>query len=164
MWTTRAWKKGDLILPAESNEIKDRYYTLNRSALCPSGSDYHPSKKHVVMDGRLRANFDRGGVALFWLVTRKPADDEADKREANMALGSAQVTMDVKIELNMPGRARSAKAQPEVPEIPILYNVKAVPAHTMLLCLQDDGISKVVKEQQELKKKEPPKWRMAKMA
>ena len=83
----------------EAPEIKDRYWTLGRSVLCPWGSAAAPGTgKHLVLDGRLRSAMpdpagsvedrEKKSASLFFLVARwKPPDPaEAPPDFVNLAM------------------------------------------------------------------------------
>ena len=55
-WTLREFKAGELVLVPESTEIKQRFYTQERSAICKNTVDpTSKDKRPLVIDGPMRA-------------------------------------------------------------------------------------------------------------
>ena len=56
VWTMRAFDAETLLLVPETSEYKDRYWTAQRCVWLENSPNLHPNHKHMVLDGRLRAN------------------------------------------------------------------------------------------------------------
>ena len=156
MWTRRDFSAYTLRLFAERPEIKDRYWTANRAIYCPGGSDYHPEKKHIVLDGRLRGDPSAGKVfSIMFLVHMVPADG-LTAGAANLVFAEAKVKLSAEIELakgSRPSKTMHVDC-PDIPGICYLTNPKKIEAQTMLLAVKDPRIEKIVKETAELRKKD----------
>jgi len=146
VWTLRKSKACELMLPVFSTEIKDKYYTnfLHAFLSLPQhGPSRHPEGKQLAFDGRGRSRMVSGGSGvqpaevrglLCWTIERDSGES------GNLDL--AQVPCEMTVNLSTPGTAPSKKRKlsvafndEELPEIPIIYNPKAIQANTKL-CLR----------------------------
>lgn len=146
VWTLRKFKACELMLPVFSTEIKDKYYTnlLHAFLSLPQhGPSRHPEGKQLAFDGRGRSRMVSAGSGvqpaevrglLCWTIERDSGES------ANLDL--AQVPCEMTVNLSTPGAGPSKKRKlsvafndKELPEIPIIYNPKAIQANTKL-CLR----------------------------
>jgi hypothetical protein len=139
VWTRRDFSRAELILAPETNEIKDRYWTAGRSVLCENGCDHHPSKKHIVLDGRMRAVPMPGAsrpFSIFFCIQRGEPH--------NLVLGMSCVTLDVKVALPFQKTPlkRSLKEADGV-QVPVAYNPAAIKKHTRLVLINDKQLQKI---------------------
>ena len=145
LWSLVAWKAGELVLAPYTAEVKDRYWTLGRSALLK-----YPLQqgKHLALDGRLASKIPSADTdqsfSLFWAVERTQS-----KIEANLVLEYAKATVDVMLEMPS-GKKKVEMAQREghVMEIPYLVNAKAIAPKTRLVALDDLTLHKVASKVQ----------------
>ena len=76
VYTHRAFKKETLVLCPDTNDLKSRKWTQQRSVLVKNGSDLHPNHDLLVLDGRSRANPRDGHIfSMFFLVERTLVED-----------------------------------------------------------------------------------------
>jgi hypothetical protein len=138
-WTARSFAAGELVLVPITTEVKDRYWTANRSTYVEGAEklaqEYGLGRKAVVLDGRLKTAVQDGSgksFALYWLVISTLADTD----DPNMIVGS--VTASVDVSLTFPHNASPVKmVKRESPGIPVLYNKHPIDKHTRLVACQD---------------------------
>jgi hypothetical protein len=139
VWTRRDFAKGELVLAPETHEIKDRYWTAGRSVLCEGGCNHHPSKKHIVLDGRMRAIPMPGGsrpFSIFFCIQRG--------EPCNMVLGMTSVTLDVKVALPFQKTPlKRCLKDGDVVQVPVAYNPNTIKKHTKLVLMNDKQLQKV---------------------
>ena len=149
MWTKRAFKAGELRIFPDATEIKDRYWTVGRSAFCWRGEEKHPDRKPVVIDGRLRANPDAQAVSIFFCVKRVDPEVETP----NLVQSYAKLTCDLHVELENAGNPKDEVLHPDFVDTPFLVNPKKIDADVMLTVAHDWNVAKLAKEASEARKK-----------
>ena len=79
LWTVKDFPANQLVICPFSTEIKERYWTYNRSALCVTD----PGCKPLVLDGRLWTKVACDGkiFSVFWLIGQTP-----EKKDSNLKL------------------------------------------------------------------------------
>ena len=139
MWTLVPWKAGKLVITPYTTEVKDRYWTLGRSALVRCDL---PKGKHLALDGRLASKapaVSSGSplqtFSIFWAIDRTTA-----KADANLTLEYAKVNLNIGVEFPK-GRKRSQTDS--TIEVPYLVNPKEIPAHTRLIAIDDVQLQKL---------------------
>ena len=102
------------------------------------GRGSHPEHQSLALDGRGRVRIASKDIIdgqehkgnLFWLVGRT-----ATSSEANMTLEN--VSFEQKVTLVLPDNRKrkctSDWSSSELPQVPVLMNKKAIPAHTRLM-------------------------------
>ena len=166
LYTLKEFKAGSLVLTPDSTEIKPRFWTANRGAICRGtekllgGKDRRP----LVLDGRVRSSIAEDKTfALFWVVGRT---EEAKK--ANLVIDYVKVTGEVQVSLKTLADKLSHEIKDDdLPEIPVLINPKKIAKHTLLLAEYDLGLKALMeqnakdatkeKEKKEAEKKEAEK-------
>ena len=161
-WSMKDFSAGQLVLVPESVEIKARFFTQDRSAICKNTKDPQ-SLRPLVIDGRVRANPNPSAqpgssgattsqqgqgqgasqsFSLFWLVERV-----ADPKEANMSLRYSAMSMKIDVWGGLK-RVEKALSEGDCPSVPLLINDKKIAKHTRILAVEDLGIKKMHDEQQ----------------
>ena len=142
VWTLKDFGPHKLAFGSEANDIKDRNWSQHMAALVKFDVSEHPTKQHLIIDGRLRSAVgDKRCCSLFFLVTRL---DRKNADQANMSLGytSVNVTVEVTHPWEKEG-ATTTKAKELLPQIPVMYNSRKIKAQTKLLCTHDLDLQKV---------------------
>ena len=153
-WTRRDFAAHTLRLFAERPEVKDRYWTAHRAVYCPRGNELHPEKKHIVLDGRLRADPSDGKLFSFLYLVKTVQPESESASTANLEVAEANMTFSVDIEFTK-GKPKTLKAPgPALPGLCFLTNPKKVEANTMLVALKDTRLDKIIKETAEERKKD----------
>ena len=137
-------KAGRLIITPYSTEVKDRYWTLGRSALVRTAA--LPKGKNMALDGRLASKVSGGGkddqkrqpFSMFWVIPRTQ-----NKAEANLALEYAKCTIGVGIEFA--GSKDTTQEQSEI-GMPYFVNKKDVHAKSCFVGMDDLALAKISKE------------------
>ena len=142
IWTERDFEAGDLKFAPWSLEIKDRLYTHRASVSLGLEQQYRPNNRVMALDGRNRGHLFHGDQHsktesgnLFWVIKRTQ-----NREEANLCLEHVSLKVDFNVSLPQPaGRSRAHKVNvgDGWPMVPILTNKKSVPAHTMLVAMED---------------------------
>ena len=142
IWTERDFEAGDLKFAPWSLEIKDRLYTHRASVSLGLEQQYRPNNRVMALDGRNRGHLFHGDQhskaesgTLFWVIKRT-----TNREEANLVLEHVSLKVDFNVALPQPaGRSRAHKVNvgDGWPMVPILTNKKSVPAHTMLVAMED---------------------------
>ena len=65
VWTMRVFEPETLMLLPDTTEYNDRYWTATRCVWLKNSAERHPNKKHMVLDGRLRAHPELEGRRLY---------------------------------------------------------------------------------------------------
>ena len=139
VWTNRAFKANELILGPDTTEIKDRYFTHNRSVRVPGSQNQLPQNKEkgmeakaLVLDGRLRSAPDKAKdrpFSLFFCVGKA-----ALAKDANMDFTTTDLS--ITFTLKLPGAkvaSSSTLGNSQAPQVPIMHNPQKIPAKTKLL-------------------------------
>ena len=137
-----AIKKGELMFGPEAHEIKDKYWTQDRAARVVNSDNLNPlGHKSFVIDGRLKGQPVEGKTfSLYWVIER-----DADAAKQNLATHVVQPTFDMAFQL--PSKTAKLHMEPEkLPQIPILYNEKAIPKHTRLVASEDGELKALAKQ------------------
>ena len=166
VWTLRDFKKHEICFAPVTTNVRDSYWTVGRSVLLEGSTSLHPSKKHLVLDGRARSGMptpveaDSGAAtfSLFWSVER--TDNPTD---ANLEL--KYPTLEVTAAVLLPGAKKAAAvdagpAQTLVP--PVLINTKPITKHVRLLAIDDLNLQKITKAIADKRKAEPVEGRESK--
>jgi hypothetical protein len=155
VWAMRAFKACEILLCPETTELKDVYWTQNKSVKVMNAELLHPDKRPIALDGRLRSTPNEGRMlSLFFCVSRcKESSDEA--AACNMRIHYPSVSCAVELDFALPtGKKRQhsiAFKQQQTPQVPVMFNPAGVKAHTMLMCL-DDAVLAAWKEQEKTNK------------
>ena len=150
VWTMRPFKAGELVLAPQTTELKDAFWTANKSVKVLNSEKFHPEGKPIALDGRLRATPapDRL-VAPFSMVTRVKADvGEAEK--PNMAIHYTKTSAEVQLDFSLPvGKKRVhtiAFKEGSLPQMPVMYNPEAIKKETRLTVLEDIGLQSLMED------------------
>ena len=106
VWTLKDFNKNTLIITPFSTEVKDRYWTYNKSVLCTTGL----SQKKLCLDGRLWGRHPPPTVkaekadtpgsesfSIFWCVGQTEF-----KKDANLVIEKAE--LDFRLKIPMPDK------------------------------------------------------------
>ena len=122
---------------------------------CPRANDLHPEKKHVVLDGRLRADPTGGKLFSLLFLVHSVAPDSDSASTANLEVAEAKLNISVDIEFTKAGKPKCVNTKgPTLPSICFLTNPKKIEAGTMLVALSDMRLQKLVKETADERKKD----------
>ena len=156
VWTMRPFKAKEIQLPALSNDLRDRFWTTQRSAPMANGDNVRKwfgcDRKPMVIDGRFRSSVsDSRSFALFWVVERTE-DDLA----GNLEMQTAVVTITAGVTLPNQKEKSLHLSGDSSPGVPIMTNMKAIKEHTKLICKEDMDFKKLCQklQGQALKEKE----------
>ena len=160
VWTMREFKPNTLVFVPESTEIKQRFYSANRSAIA-RGSDIGKDRKPLLIDGRMRNGVDgKSAFGLFWLVKRT---DKKNDPECNMTLLYSTMLVKTTVTIGEFEYDHEIAAN-KTPQIPCLTNLKKIAKHTQLVAMEDGDLKKYNKQQQAELVKEKEKQDKAKPA
>ena len=131
LWSKRDFAPRTLVLVPDSTEIKPRFWTANRGAVC-KGSDKllkeAKDRRPLVIDGRVRAVPEEGkAFAPFWLVQRK------DGVKANMSIEYVALKgcMTMAFETPKVADRKMEWADGDLPSVPVLINLKKIGEHSV---------------------------------
>ena len=145
VWTQRSFKAYEICFAPVSPQVKDCYWTLGRSVLFSQTATPHPSRKHLVLDGRTMARTlddPKRTFSPFWCIQRV-----TDKNEANLTLHFPTVRL--KASVTLPGATTKCSVDTSDVESvvpPVLTNVAAVKARTRLVALDDMSLHKLTEK------------------
>ena len=138
LWSKRDFAPRTLVLVPDSTEIKPRFWTASRGAVC-KGSDKllkeGKDRRPLVIDGRVRAIPEEGkAFAPFWLVKRTD-----DAKLANMSTEYVAVKgcMTMAFENSKVADRKMEWADGDMPSLPVLINLKKNSANTRLVAETD---------------------------
>ena len=129
-----------MILVPFSTDIKERYWTYNKAAICTTDLP----GKHIVIDGKTfskvaSASSSDGtptdtSFSPFWLVERT-----TDKKAANMCIH--QIPLQCSLSATLPDK-KTVDMDTMDCNIPVLVNEKKIDEHTKLMALEDAELLK----------------------
>jgi hypothetical protein len=147
VWTKVPYKKNKLIMLPSTSEVKERYWTLGRSALV-LGTEKLSKSKHLALDGRLNKAPNKDTKAdeqkpfnVFWAVERT-----TDKKLANLTMRHLDVEMSVSVSSAGTGLKRKfGQIDTDSCQLPFYANPEDIKANTRLIAMDDTSLLKIVK-------------------
>ena len=120
---------------------------FNGSCTIPNSAEFHPQRKHLVLEGRYRAQPVEGrSFNIFFCMNRSDNIDDC-----NMILGSVKLQGNIKATLSTKTSSMFNAAE-MFPVIPLIYNPKAIARGDKLVCLEDDRLKKCDAENSDIEK------------
>ncbi len=137
VWTMRAFKPREIVVPCISSDIRTAYWTRGNAQSVPDHNKSKTQQKVFVIDGKSWGSLDKldqpgRGYSLFWSFRRS-----VEKKEINLEITTLHVHETVTVE-GVPTKAekvRDYKMNPKdfgQPMIPCAFNPSAVAKHTQL--------------------------------
>ena len=156
VWTARKFAPFELVLAPYSHEIKGRFWTKQRAVMVRTSASTKTllGQKTLAIDGRVRADFveppaaqqgekqkERRMGSLFFCIQRT-----SDKKKANLILTYTKPQL--KMELPLPGKKKLEKSDlSDLMEIPLLSNPAVLPAHTLLVAMDDLALNEIAMQE-----------------
>ena len=136
VWTMKDFPANELVICPFSTEIKERYWTYNRSALCLTD----PGCKPLVLDGRLWTKVASDGkvFSVFWLI-----EQTTEQKDPNLKLVHSK--LDFKMSAGMPDGTNLEMSDLNV-SLPLYTNPADIPKHTRLVALEDAALTLLNKQ------------------
>ena len=148
VWAHRDFAAHDLVLLPDTNEIKDRFWTLGRSSLIKGSDAIMPQGKHLALDGRCRSVPSAlRPFALFFAIERT-----SEKAKVNLVTHYGSLSGKLSIQLPNSEKVDRVLKAKEFGEVPVLTNPKKIKKGTRLWC-EDAALKRVAEKMSEEKAK-----------